>query len=96
MSYITYDKSINDYSSIKDTICTCNAGRRTMCACAHATSIILYLSNTRYNSTKKSLVGIETVYCESQFDNITICASASSESEDDTIVESNNDTSDTK
>ena len=89
MSYITYDKSINDYSSIKDTICTCNAGRRTMCACAHATSIILYLSNTRYNSTKKSLVGIETVYCDKE-------TSASSESEDDTIVESNNDTSDTK
>ena len=87
-TYITYDKSIRDYNSIKDTICTCNPGLRTMGPCAHATSVVLYLSNYRYNSTKKSLVSTEDVYCNQ-------VTSESSETESDTIIESNNDTSDT-
>ena len=78
-TYITFNKTLNSVNSIQDTICTCNAGKRTMGACAHATSVILYLSNTRYNSSKKTLVNTEKVYCNA-------VTSESSESEDDTIV----------
>ena len=62
LTYIAYDKTVTDYSSIKETICSCNAGKRTVGSCAHATSVMLYLGNTRYNSTKKSRFTLDTIY----------------------------------
>ena len=61
-TYVTYDKTIKNHTAIKDTICTCNTDKRTVGTCAHATSAILYLSNTRYEKTKKSTVKIDSIY----------------------------------
>jgi len=50
-TYITYDTTPtinNDTGSIQDWICTCHSGKRTMGPCAHATSVISFLSHDRY------------------------------------------------
>jgi hypothetical protein len=59
--------------------------------CAHATSVILYLSNERYASTKKSTVKIENIYPEPICDE----SSASSDSDVDNNANVNYDSSDT-
>ncbi len=75
-TYITYDKTIKDHTAIKDTICTCNTGKRTVGTCAHSTSVIYYLSNARYQSTKKNPVDINSIYCRQN-----VCESSDSESD---------------
>ena len=85
-TYITYDKTIKNHSSIKDTICTCYTGKRTVGTCAHATSVILYLSNWRYTKTKKSTVKIDSIYSRQNHNN------SDSES-DDNGRDNNNDSS---
>jgi len=89
LTYITYDKTIKNHTAIKDTICTCNTGRRTVGTCAHATSVIYYLSNARFQSAKKTTVNIDSIYNRQ--------ISESSDSDSETIINSdyNNDSSDT-
>jgi hypothetical protein len=60
-TYITYDKTKRDHTAIKDTICSCNTGKRTIGTCGHATSVIYYLSHARYTKTKKSTVNIDSI-----------------------------------
>ena len=84
--------------TVNDWICTCHSGKRTMGPCAHATSVILYLSNERYATPKKSTVRIENIFPEPIFDD----SNASSDSDvgnnaaanydsSDTIIDSDND-----
>jgi hypothetical protein len=94
--YITYDKTIKNHTAIKDTICTCNIGKRTVGTCAHATSVILYLSNTRYAKTKKTTVNIDSIYfqentnySDSESDN-NHDSSATLIDSDNTVIDSDN------
>lgn len=62
ITHITYDKTATNHTATKNTICTCNSGKRTVGTCAHAASVIYYLSNSRYNKTKKSTIKLDTIY----------------------------------
>lgn len=79
VTYITYSKSSsnNNNGTVNNWICTCHIGKRTVGPCAHATSVILYLSNERYNSAKKSTINIDNIYPEHISDD----SSASSDSD---------------
>jgi hypothetical protein len=56
-SYITYSPTTNsvanDSNSIKDWICSCKNGRRTVGCCSHVASVIYYLSHGRYVQSNK-------------------------------------------
>jgi hypothetical protein len=63
-SYITYSSEPNDNNPIKDWYCTCKSGKRTVGTCSHVASVIYYLSNARYNSTKSGKFNIDKVFPE--------------------------------
>ena len=47
---------------IKEWYCTCKVGKRTVGTCSHVASVIWYLSNARYNSTKSKKFTIEKIF----------------------------------
>lgn len=90
MAYITYTKSTKtNKGDINDWFCTCHNGKRTMGPCAHAISIILFLSNDRYSSAKKQTVRIEDIYPEPIFDESD--ESSDSDNNDNNMDIDNND-----
>jgi hypothetical protein len=61
-TYITYSTNKNDTNPVKDWYCTCKNGSRTVGTCSHVASVIYYLSNARYNTTKSGRLSIEKIF----------------------------------
>jgi hypothetical protein len=83
-TYITYAPNTNHPDAIKDWICTCKTGKRTVGCCSHTASLIYYLSNVRHTTTKKATKHLDTIFPDP------IVADSSDESDDSdaTIVDS--------
>jgi hypothetical protein len=82
-SYLTYSTNKNDHDAIKDWICTCKSGKRTVGCCSHVASIVYYLGNIKYSTPQKSTLSLNKIFPEH-------IAIDSSDDSDSTDIDSDN------
>lgn len=63
-SYIAYSTNKDDTNPIKDWYCTCKTGTRTVGCCSHVASVIYYLSNARYETTKSGKFTMDKIFTD--------------------------------